>query len=155
MEQSKRERLEKVGWSVGNAEDFLKVECKYKSPDEIRIALKLKPWDEWRLAQIKFFLSREAPMHSPEQCLEFIDSKRATGRTTKMLVEAVYAAQMGKVLILGHSDSYSQSLVNIAHDMCFQIGLKELIKNIQPMYSDKVSFIDKTTKLFQDHYTRG
>jgi hypothetical protein len=61
---------------------------KFMSPDDIRIALGLKPWDEYRLEIIRQIL--DEPRH-PSDKLGAILSGEATGRTTRMLTEALFA----------------------------------------------------------------
>ena len=128
---------------------------KYNSPDDIRIALGLKPWDEWRLTQIKHFLNRGASHVSTAEALDFIDNKRATGRTTKLLIEAVHTAQTHKVLMMGRTTRHSEDLTEQAIEMCRKLKLDSAIKKIKPVVfnGDKIPFIliSGDSKLFVDH----
>lgn len=73
---------------------------------------------------------------------------RRSGRTTRMLLEAVIASQQGKVQITGRTLSDTKRLVNQARSMCKELGLNPL--NIQPAI-EPYSNID-TYRVFRDHY---
>lgn len=127
---------------------FQQPKPKYNSPDEIRIALGLEPWDEFAIESIQLWL---ADKHTDNaQKLEYIYSKRRTGQTTKMLVEAVYVSQFEPVGLSGFREVYTIELVKRAKEICRQLGLDDL--NIKPwtqkMQKDSVSY----SKTLVDHY---
>jgi hypothetical protein len=73
------------------------------------------PWEEFRrYAQINTISS---------------DRNRATGRTTKMLVEAIFASQTDDVELVGWNNSYSDDLVYQARVMSAELGLEPLKVN--------------------------
>jgi hypothetical protein len=86
------------------------MELKYKDPEEIRIALGLMPWDEFKkYAQINTISA---------------DKDRATGRTTKILIEAVFESQTEPIVeIVGWSNYYTNDLVVRTRDICIRLGL--------------------------------
>lgn len=126
---------------------------KYNSTEEIRIALGLKPWDEFTIESIQWWL---ADKHTDNtQKLQYIYSKKRTGQTTKMLVEAVYASQFSRVMLVGHNGSYSSDLARMAFDMCYKLGLSNAdlkIDSIHPSLWKKGDY-DLKAKVFVDHYT--
>jgi hypothetical protein len=128
-------------------------EPRYKSPKDIRIALGLMSWDDWRLAQIKHFLGRDALYLSAAEALDVIDNKRASGRTTKILISAIYTAQTQKVLIMGRNTQHGEDLARKAIEMCQHLKMYSVAKNIRPLVVEnhEMPFIHPDVKLFPDH----
>ena len=121
---------------------------KYSSPEEIRIALGLKPWDEFAIESIEWWL---ADKHTDKsQKLQYIYSKRRTGQTTKMLVEAVYVSQSKVVGISGRKESWTYDLVKQAKSMCQQLGLDD--SNIKPWVGKMKAVGVHYVETFVDHY---
>lgn len=121
-----------------------KIAQSYSSPDAIRIALGLKPWDEFAIESIQWYLNNFLKSNGASKTLEYIYSKRRTGQTTKMLVEAVYASQFRVVSILGWNRDHTEYLVDEAWGLCNQLGLDP--SNIQPVKHGSKSHDD-----FVDH----
>jgi len=106
--------------------------------EEIREALGLMPFDEFREKAIE--RNKTLPM----------TRGRILGRTTQMLVEAVYHAQSGKVAIKAWSPFYEKTLYREACEMCITLGLEEAVKNIvNPDLFNRTEDIKWT---FEDHY---
>jgi hypothetical protein len=118
----------------------------YDSPDQIRETLGLKPWDEFK-KKIKDDTSNLGISSIPR---EFIDKNRRTGRTTKMLVDAVYEAQSKIVAISAYNEKYEKSLVSQARLMCDRVGItRDNIHSYQEAKRNNV----REFSLFSDHYS--
>ncbi len=119
---------------------------KYNSPEAIRIALGLKPWEEFRnLMREKIVQSNLSISRKNELLVENIN----TGRTTEMLVEAVYESQSRKVTVRGYSDRYTEQLITECRAMCLRLGLDP--KNVI-LLSAIGSGLDQPEQVFHDHY---
>jgi len=107
--------------------------------EEIRIALGLLPFDEFREKVVK------------EYDPVFIPKGRRTGKTTEMLIEAVYNAQSGTVAMIGCTLTYSKLLCKEAIKICNQLGLHEAAENIVAPIPPlrKLLVVDK---LYYDHH---
>lgn len=62
--------------------------------------------------------------------------RRATGRTTRMLCEAVVAAQAERVLIVGYNRRYSHQLQQQARAMCEKVGINPLNIIVMQVYDN-------------------
>jgi hypothetical protein len=90
--------------------------------DQIRERLGFKPWDEFLEDQKKWFKEWEAKGHlSKEELLKY--RYRRTGKTTKMLINAVEAAQHGYVSIHGAQFCFDVEYTNMAKRMCEKLGI--------------------------------
>jgi len=123
----------------------------FRSPDnsplsleEIRIKLGLLPWDEFAVAAQK---SVADSSNIPDDYkLEHIRDNRATGRTTKMLVEALHKNQFCTVKIKAFDPRFEDELFSQAKSMCLRLNLDS--SNILRT-RDKG---DSSTVVFHDHY---
>lgn len=100
--------------------------------EEARIALGLQPFEG--------FYHPKAPVLEAHSSRE-----RGTGRTTKMLVEAVVQSQTKKVAIVGWSISYSYDLTRQARNYACKLGLNP----------DQIVLPNdgwKAEQVFTDHY---
>jgi hypothetical protein len=115
--------------------------------DEARERLGLLPFDEYAELQIQDVSN---PLKAAEKILygDIRDLLRNTGRTTKMLLEAVVQSQYSHVKISGYSLSYSEQLTVDAKTMAKKLGLNpDFI--LRP---NDVEWIRPV--VFTDHYQR-
>jgi hypothetical protein len=103
---------------------------RYASPEAIRESLGLLPWDEWE-RQVLAERGSDRPV---------LDPKRRTGRTTKMLCEALYTLQFEPILVRGFNKYYTEILNEqlkvMANKLC--------------IYTHNLK--DSYAKGFHDHY---
>lgn len=106
---------------------------------------------------------RERKLHSKyySDCIDYDISyedlwERGSGRTTRMLVNALYQLQLTSIYLSSHLLKYSEDLKKVLMEMSYKCNL-----NIDP-YSIKIipykpeflyyKVIDKSIPLFVDHY---
>jgi hypothetical protein len=120
---------------------------KYSSETEIFKALGMKDWAEYRLDSIKEIINNDS--YSPQGKLLEIIGGRRSGRTTRMLVSALFVSQSAPVSILAHDFTYTEFLVKIARDYCLELGLET--SNIHNAYLVRENKAADYV-LLRDHY---
>ena len=104
---------------------------KYPLPFYIRKSLGLLAWDTFAYQKRNF-------------------GSRDIGRTTKMLVEAVYFSQNRKVYLAGYNQKYTDILVNQAKEMCNKLSIPN--NNLLPLPLEVVGINFKHSHVYFDHY---
>ena len=112
---------------------------KYPTPEFIRIKLGLLPWDEYKYkkqnSNLDYYLT---------------DINKNTGRTTKMLVNAIYYSQFKKVYIAGYNQKYTKDLIVEADKLCRKLNINPT--NILPLPSVLNGLDLSQSYVFFDHY---
>lgn len=114
---------------------------KYPTPEFIRIKLGLLPWAEYKYKKQNSYLD-----------YYYIDINKNTGRTTKMLVNAVYYNQFRKVYIVGFNQTYTKDLILKVDKMCKWLNIKS--NNILPLPNNFVDIDFSNSYVFFDHYIK-
>lgn len=118
---------------------------KFNTADDVRIALGL---EDWGVFAQKVQASIRKNDWDEKTKSESISNNRTTGRTTKMLVDAVYKSQFHKIKIHSHKLSFTRTLTSKAISMCNDLGIDS--KNIiHPESKEKFDIA------FTDHYIGG
>lgn len=117
------------------------------TPERVREKLGLLPWDEWA--------DRASTLHDPRELR--VTLSRRTGRTTRMLVEAVSEALAGRTVILvGHNRHYASDLVLEARCYINKIDPGILHHKMRPeavcspVFTRDIDY--GTSRLFIDHH---
>lgn len=123
----------------------------YNSPEEVREALGLKPWEEFKQDVINYWNEQaKCGRMTSQKAREAIASGARTGRTTRMLVDAVFNAQSSLVLISGCEPEYTRHLIKLAKEYCRELGIP--VNNI--LYPLSQCHPDDAVVSFRDHYVR-
>lgn len=112
---------------------------KYPTPEFIRIKLGLLPWDEYKYKKQNFYLD-----------YYYIDINRNTGRTTKMLVSAIYYSQFRKVYVVGYNQRYTKDLIVEADRLCRKLNINPTNILPLPLVLKELDF--SQSYVFFDHY---
>ena len=114
------------------------------------------------MTQIKQRLSieliREAlELHPYQEQIELSKSRgefpRQSGRTTQMLVEAIYFSQDYRCIIEAHNNKYSRELVSVAYDYIDKLKIKYPGFDCKGLiYTPFINRDEYSYKVFIDHY---
>ena len=115
----------------------------YPLPYYVRRALGLKPWDEFA----REVVAKKNPV------FDFSRLYSGMGKTTKMIVQAVYWSQNREVYLVGYNQRYTNMLIQQAKHYCYQLGLGT--QNIKGFNQDAQLTgrrFEKGSLIFVDHY---
>lgn len=121
--------------------------------NEVRKALGLMPFEEYRNSPKRLAWIKEMQKHNPQEHIAY----RATGTTTRMLCQALVCLselpEGEKVYIESHHPSYTRTLVYMARKYADKLGLDPMA--IQHCYYRSGGLgTQPVPNLFTDHYYR-
>lgn len=113
--------------------------------DEVCAALGLEPFDEFAKARMDEWKSGDKERElGKKEFRRFLMERRGTGRTLRMICEALADVSEGHVVhIYGHNQTYTRELVHRARAYASQLGLDAGKILLRPVGAQRV---------YRDHY---
>jgi hypothetical protein len=118
------------------------------TPEEVRIALSLRPFDEFARASGETTRLQMLSMMTEEQVRA--EGPRRTGRTTRMIVEALAAASLGRhVVFVSRSLESARTILKYAQEFAHRLGIP--INLFQAAASSRSANQNTRNTVFTDH----
>lgn len=125
----------------------------FETAEDVRIALGLKPWEEWR-KEVHRRIQEDAWL-SPAEKEKYIKQNRGTGRTTHMLCAAVARVSCGYHVVLDGSSHYHKTmLVMHAQEMMTKLDVEGRIEAFSSRLESLESRFYNNRIVMGDHYYR-